>query len=135
MDGHNVPPQDAAHWGADIIEGTAVSASLLCLVHCVALPLLLLLLPGVLGLFAQSEAFHYAALALVAPAALAAFWFGYRRHHMRTPALLGFAGVACLGIALLPGIGEGAEVGITVAGSFLLLVGHMMNWRLRNCAA
>lgn len=41
----------------DIVEGTAVSASLLCVVHCLALPVLILLLPGALGLFAQSEAF------------------------------------------------------------------------------
>lgn len=119
----------------NMIEGTAVSASVLCLVHCLALPVLLLLLPGVIGLFAQSEAFHYVALALVLPSALAAFWLGYRRHGDWRPVPLGLLGVTCLVVALLPGIGEGFEIGITVGGSLLLIAGHAINWRLRARAA
>lgn len=119
----------------NVIEGAAVSASLLCLVHCLALPLLLLLLPGVIGMFARSDAFHYVAVALVVPAALVAFWLGSRRHRARRPAFLGLAGMACLVVTLLPGIGRGAELGITVAGSLLLIAGHTMNWRLRSHAA
>lgn len=111
-----------------------MSASLLCLVHCLALPLLLLLLPGVIGLFVQSETFHYFALVLVVPAALAAFWLGYRQHGALIPPLLGLAGVGCLVIALLPDVGEGAELWLTVAGSLLLVTGHIMNWRLRTHA-
>jgi len=120
---------------ANVIEGAAVSVSLLCLMHCLALPILLLLLPGALGLFARSDAFHYAALALVVPAALGAFWLGYCKHRMRRPAILGFAGAACLAIALLPGVGEGGELWFTIAGSLLLIAGHAMNWRLRSYAA
>ncbi len=115
----------------NVVEGAAMSASLLCLMHCVALPLLLLLLPGFLGLFAQSEAFHYAALVLVVPAALAAFGLGYRRHRKLLPPLLGVIGVACLVAALLPGQAEGGETLFTVVGSLMLVAGHMMNWRLR----
>lgn len=106
---------------ANLVEGTAMFTSVLCLVHCLALPLLLLLLPGVLGLFAQSEAFHYAALALIIPAAFAAFRLGYRRHGARLPALMGVAGVICLAIALLPGVGEGDELWLTVTGSLFLV--------------
>jgi hypothetical protein len=128
-------PGSSSDRRTNVIEGAAVSASLLCLVHCLALPVLLLLLPGVIGLFARSDAFHYVALALVVPAALSAFWIGYRRHHARRPALLGLAGAACLVIALLPGVGEGGELWLTVAGSLLLITGHLMNWRLRSHAA
>ena len=120
--------------GTSIIEGAAISASLLCLVHCLAFPVLLLLLPGVLGLFARSEAFHYAALALVVPSGLAAFWLGYRRHRALIPSLLGAAGIGCLVVALLSGHGEDLEIWMTVAGSLLLVTGHTMNWRLRSCA-
>lgn len=108
-----------------------MSASMLCLVHCLALPFFLLFLPTAIGLFAQSEGFHYVALALVLPSAVAAFWLGYRRHRDWRPVLAGLAGIICLIIALLPEIGEGMEVGITVTGSLLLVVGHGMNWRLR----
>jgi hypothetical protein len=119
----------------NFVESAAISASLLCLIHCLALPLLLLLLPGMLGLFAHSEAFHYAVLLLVVPSAFAAFWLGYRRHRAIVPALLGVAGVACLVLALLPGQAEGFETWATVAGSLLLVIGHTMNWRLRTRAA
>jgi len=119
----------------NVIEGAAVSASLICLVHCLALPVLLLLLPGLIGMFARSDGFHYAALALVIPAALIAFWIGYRRHRARRPAIIGLAGLACLVVALLPGIGAGADPGITMVGSLLLIIGHTMNWRLRAHAA
>lgn len=117
----------------DIVEGAAVSASLLCLVHCLALPLLLLLLPGALGLFVQSPAFHFVAMGMVAPAALAAFWLGYRRHGARRPVLLGLAGVVSLALALMPGMGHVGEASLTVTGSLLLIAGHTMNWRLRAC--
>lgn len=120
---------------ANIIEGAAVSASLMCLVHCLALPFLLLLLPGIIGLFAQSAAFHYVALALVVPSALAAFLLGYRRHRALLPALLGVSGVGCLTVAVLPGAGAGVEFWFTVAGSLLLVTGHILNWRLRTHAA
>lgn len=131
----NTETKIAGQRGTDIIEGTAVSASLLCLVHCLALPLLLLLLPGIIGVFARSEAFHYIALALIVPSAGAAFWLGYQRHRTPGPVLLGVAGVACLAIALLPILSEGAEIWMTVAGSLFLVTGHMLNWRRRTCAA
>lgn len=118
---------------ANMIEGAAVSASLLCLAHCLALPLLLLL-PGIVGLFAQSTAFHYVALAVVLPSALAAFALGYRRHRVFWPLLMGTPGIVCLIVAPLPGVREEVELWFTVAGSLLLIVGHVLNWRLRNDA-
>jgi len=48
--------------------------------------------------------------------------------------LLGFCGVICLVIALLPGLAEGEELWITVVGSLLLVTGQVMNWRLRTPA-
>ncbi len=119
----------------DLVEGTAISASLLCLVHCLALPLLLLALPALAGTFFKSEAFHIAAATLVVPAAALAFLLGYRRHRAPAPALLGSAGVACIVAALFPGWGEGAATMMTAAGSLLLISGHLINWRMRRTLA
>jgi len=120
---------------ADIVESTAISASTLCMVHCLALPLLLFVLPGLLGTFFQSEAFHLTALGLVAPAALAAFLLGYRRHGGAGPLLLGTTGIACLVLALLHADLPLGETGLTVIGSILLVAGHAWNWRKRlGCA-
>ena len=60
--------------------------------------------------------------------------YRYRRHRSLPPALLGFCGVICLVIALLPGLAEGEELWITVVGSLLLVTGQVMNWRLRTPA-
>lgn len=116
---------------ADAIEGTAIGASLLCLAHCLALPLLLLMLPGTLAVFARSEAAHLWIFFLVAPFALIALALGYRRHRRLLPGLLGSLGVACVGIALFPAVGEGGAKLITIIGSLLLVSGHLLNWRER----
>jgi len=119
----------------DFVEGTAVSASLLCLVHCTALPFLLLALPALAGAFFKSEAFHFAAAALVVPAAVLAFLLGYRRHRALMPALLGAAGVVSIVLALFPDWSAVTASAITLAGSLLLISGHLINWRLRRTVA
>ncbi|BAK65486.1 MULTISPECIES: MerC domain-containing protein [Sphingobium] len=118
--------------GINVIESAAISGSLICLLHCLALPALLLLLPGTMLLFAQSEAFHVVALALLAPSAGLAFWLGYRRHGSGHVALAGGVGLLLLALALLPDVGEGGELWLTVTGSVLLIAGHVANWRLRR---
>lgn len=116
------------------LEGTAIGASTLCLAHCLALPLLLLILPGSLAVFAQSEGVHAWILALVAPFALGAFLLGYRRHGRALPALLGVIGITCLAIALFPTFRGEPSQAITVAGSLVLVTGHILNWRDRSHA-
>lgn len=120
----------AGQTGHDVMEAVAASASIICLVHCLALPLLLLL-PGVIGLWFLSESFHIAAFAFIVPSAAAALFMGYRRHHALAPAVMAMAGIILLGGALTPGISEHMETGLTVIGSIALLLGHGLNWRLR----
>lgn len=115
------------------VESAALFASLGCIAHCLALPLVILLLPGALALFAQSEAFHAVLLGLVLPTALTAFWLGSRRHGAIWPGLLGTLGIAGLGVALF--LAGTAQVALTVTGSLLLIGGHLINWRLRSRAA
>ncbi|WP_417613751.1 MerC domain-containing protein [Parasphingorhabdus sp.] len=118
--------------GNDLVEGAAISVSVLCLVHCLALPVLLFLLPGLLGIFVQSEIFHAAVFLVIAPFAVVAFGMGYRFHRQAVPAMLGLVGLACLAVALMPGLGEEREFWITVTGSLLLVVGHLLNWAKRR---
>lgn len=125
----------ASSRSTDAIESAAIAASGLCLVHCLGLPLLLVLLPGVIGLYVGSEIVHYAALALVAPLALFALRLGYRRHGALCPGVIGGLGIACLTFAVLPIAGERAEMLGTVAGSILLIAAHTINWRLRAAMA
>lgn len=121
----------------DMVEGAAASASLLCLVHCLALPVLFLLSPGLLRFIPDSPLVHIAAFAFVAPFALGAFWLGYRQHGRRGPGLAGTAGLALLAVSLWGGLWLGwppvVEHGFSIPGSALLVIGHYRNWRLRKC--
>ena len=116
------------------IEGAAISISLLCLGHCLGLPFLLLLLPGLLAHYAGSDAFHRIALVPLVALVLPAFWLGYRCHRVLRPGLLGACGVGCLLFALTPGMAGATETWLTVAGSLLLVAAHALNWRLRSHA-
>jgi hypothetical protein len=118
-------------WRINLAEGTAAATSLLCLVHCLALPVLLLVLPAALATYAVAESFHWLILAGLVPFAVAVFWLGYRQHGSFRPVVAGLSGIICLGLALVPDFPLGTEVALTVVGSVLLLAGHLGNWRLR----
>ena len=115
----------AAAW-ADL---SAVALSGLCLLHCLALPLLAALLP-VLGSWTESEWVHGLFVLLAVPLSLAALSRAHRRR--RLPGRLWLA--AGLGLAAL---GAGAagwphaswETPITVGGSLLLAGTHLWNLR------
>lgn len=117
---------------ADLIESASISASALCLVHCLALPVLLFLVPGVLGAFFSSEAFHVAALGLVVPGALGSFILGYRKHRALGPALIGTLGVGLIVLAVVAFEDTSGETVLTVIGSVALVIGHTLNWRARS---
>lgn len=109
--------------------------SMICLVHCLALPLLVLVLPGPLSLLFGSENFHILAIAVIAPMAVLAFGMGVRFHGALCPSFVGGAGLAFLVLALWPALDHVTSVAVTVAGSLMLVAGHVLNWRLRSRAA
>ena len=115
--------------GIDLAESAAVTASLLCMVHCLALPLAIALLPALAGVLTVPESFHIGILLFAAPMALFALATGWRQHGRAVPLLLGTPGIALLGIALLL---PAHETALTVAGSLLLVAGHLRNWSLRH---
>ena len=109
-----------------IIDGIAASASLLCLAHCLAVPMLAASLP-VLGLFvACSVPFHAGLLALALPLGVWALSRG-RRLAGPTPLVFGVAGFSLMGAALL--IADPFEQGLTIAGVTLVGIAHWRNWQ------
>jgi len=109
-----------------IVDGIAVSASLLCLVHCLALPMIAVSLPA-LGVFMTHSLFiHALLLALALPLGIWALARGRQRAGW-SPVLLGLAGFALMGSALV--LTEPAERWITIAGVSLVAVAHWRNWR------
>ena len=109
-----------------VLDGIAMSASLLCLIHCLALPVLAASLPA-LGLFVtHSLLVHAALLALALPLGI---WALARGRHCAgsLPLALGLAGFALMGAALLAS--PVAERWLTVAGVSLVAIAHRRNWR------
>lgn len=120
---HQPDPQDTL--------GQALSA--LCLVHCMATPLVLSLLPAAASVLGG---FHPVLLAGVAAVAVWAFVPGYRRHRRAQPALLALAGIALLALATLVFHGQVWDAVFSVAGAAVMMVAHWRNRVLqRTCCA
>ena len=118
-----------------LYDGVAIGASLLCLIHCLALPAVVLLLPT-LGVFlAVPEEFHLWALGVAVPTSILALTTGYRRHRWLTPTLIVAPGIILLALGALVAPSEWLETALTVPGAILLALGHALNWRALRHAA
>lgn len=114
-----------------------ITASMLCLLHCLAMPFVLLAFPVIERLIPAEHEVHMALGVLVASTGLVAFLIGYREHR-RLP--LFATAVVGVGAILLGSFGHEtlpshrwAEA-ITVFGSVVLVTAHLINLRLcRQC--
>lgn len=112
------------------LDWLAIGASGLCLVHCLALPLLIASLPS-LGAFAGGGQTHWILLAFAVPVSVWAL--GRRRGAAGFTALIvGGIGLALMavGVARFEGLAE--ERWLTVAGVVLVAVAHTIRWRGRR---
>jgi len=115
----------------------AIALSAICIVHCLAVPLLIAGLPIVALTFGNSEHFHGVMLWLVVPTSVLGFVLGYRIHQRSGLVALGAIGVAVLASVAIWGHDVwtgGVEVMVSVAGSLLLGSAHWLNFRaVRRC--
>ena len=111
------------------LDGFAVTASILCLIHCLILPALLLALPVLATMLAVPESFHAIAFALALPTSALAIASGYRRHRRRWPVVVAGAGLTLLGVGAFAIEMEGVERAVSSAGAVLLAVAHVGNGR------
>jgi hypothetical protein len=116
----------------DWVERSAVGASLACLLHCLALPLVLAALPILSGVLAIPETFHSWVLAFAVPASGLALAMGRVRHGTVYPLVLGAVGLLLLAVGALMFGGTALETPVTVVGSLALAGAHVANWRLRH---
>ena len=63
----------------------AIGLSMLCAIHCLLLPLLLVALPSISALQIENEAFHFWMLAAVIPTSLYALSMGCKKHQPGPP--------------------------------------------------
>ena len=109
------------------LDGSAIGLSSLCLIHCLALPLVAAFLP-LAGTLAEAEWIHQLfALTAVPITLLAAF------RHKQSKVGLSFAAPALLGLALLLAAGfleslHDVEREVTTMGAILLAGAHLWRW-------
>lgn len=115
-----------------LLDASAIALSTLCLLHCLALPLLAAALP-LMGVWAEAEWVHVLFVAVAAPTTGFALWRAHRQHPLPALALLS-AGSGLL--LLLTGAAgwpsHDTETPLTVAGSLLLAATHIWNARRRH---
>ena len=110
------------------LDGAAVVLSALCLVHCLALPLIVIGVPF-LAQFAEGH-LHLQMLAIVLPLSTLALGIGYRRH--RNSRIL-FAGIVGMLLLIIGATVAHAQLGLiadrafTICGSLTLATAHYFN--------
>ncbi len=117
---------------------TGIVLSFTCLLHCLALPLLLLA-PALSRWIALPEGIHAAILLLALPAAAIAMRDGWLRHRRLVPTALAVSGLGLLAVGLSAHEGwvgvadpESADRLLTSVGALTLAAAHLVNWRWRH---
>lgn len=113
-----------------LLDASAIALSSLCLLHCLALPLLAAMLP-LMGVWAEAEWVHALFVAIAAPVTGFALWRAHRQHRLPVLAITGaLAGLLLLLAGAVGWPSHEAETPMTVVGSLLLASTHVWNaWR------
>lgn len=117
---------------APALDSVAVILSGTCMVHCLALPILVTLFPIVQGSLLEEQYFHLILLGLILPTSLIALTVGCRKHKDRMTMVLGVVGLITLTFTAIFGhelFGILGERIITTLGGLILATAHIQNYR------
>ena len=117
---------------AGAIDASAITMSGLCLVHCLALPLMAALLP-LAGVAAEAEWLHKVFVAVAIPLSGFAVLRGATGRGRAGFVILATSGLALLVSAAFVEALHDIETPLTVSGALLLVGAHVRRWRSRNC--
>jgi MerC mercury resistance protein len=118
-------------------DQVAIALSAICIVHCLALPIVVVALPVAALSLGDNQHFHGVMLWVVVPTSLVGLLLGYRLHQR-----VGFVALGALGIVVLAaaatyghaGWSLALEVAVSVAGSLMLGTAHWLNFgEVRRC--
>lgn len=119
------------------LDRWGIAASVFCLIHCMALPLLAFALPVVES--HDHEWLHGVLLLVVIPLAIFALGSGLRRHGKRAPLALGLAGCFMLTFVFVMELCGGdlhsVETPLNILGSLSLIGAHFYNTRCSCCSS
>lgn len=110
------------------LDRWGIVISSVCLVHCLALPLLIALLPAISSVVPGDGWVHPLLIGLALPVTGMALRRGYRMHRRAVPTLVGCLGLGLIATALFCE-GQLSETILTVGGGALVSLAHVLNWR------
>ena len=121
------------------LDRLGVFLSATCLLHCLALPVLLTIAPITQTGLLDEQTFHLVLLWFILPVSLIALGIGCRQHKDLLILLLGGIGLSLLLFAGLVGhavLSPAAERVITIAAGLILAAAHLRNFKIcraTNC--
>ena len=116
-----------------IWDKVGICASGLCLVHCLATPILLLFVPGFKYSDMVDEHTHEIFAVVVVSSIMFAVYPNCRKHGHNDIILLALSGVVLILISIFfHDIPVGISHTITVIGSIILIIAHIKNMKVRH---
>ena len=113
------------------LDSIAVVLSGICLLHCLALPLVLTGLPIVNTVLLDEEIFHSIMIIVILPISVIALTIGCRQHRDPLTMILGAIGLSILTAMALFGhdmVGVTGERIVTSVGGLILAAAHIRNF-------
>ena len=111
----------------------AISFSVVCALHCLLLPIVVIFLPSISATFLGTEDFHKTLLYFVIPSSIIALSLGCKMHGKYEVYSYGFFGIGALLFASFFGhdyFGEVGEISLTLIGAGIVSLGHYKNQKL-----
>lgn len=113
-----------------VADKTAIGLSTLCAIHCLMLPVAIVMLPSLLATSFGDESFHQWLLLAVIPSSAIALTLGCRKHGRWGVVTTGVLGLSVLVFTAFFGhdlLGELGEKVASIAGALLIVAGHLQN--------
>ena len=117
----------------------AIVLSSVCMLHCLALPIALTILPIVNITLLDESTFHLIMMTVILPISIIALTIGCRQHKDKLTLVLGGVGLGILTITAIFGhdtLGLTGERIVTSVGGLILAAAHIQNYlccRKDNC--
>jgi len=116
-----------------LLDRISISISTLCAIHCIGVPLLLVLSPNlVLGML-DDHSFHIFLAWLIIPSSLLAAFLGCAKHkdkRVMSGILLGLTSLIFTALWGHDILGDIGEVVVTIASTIVLATSHLRNYKL-----
>jgi hypothetical protein len=111
----------------------AIAVSLVCVIHCFALPSIIIFISAFFPVAFQNELVHVSLLLVAVPVSVLALALGYKNHKTTSFVPVGLLGLALLVLAVVLDenlLGVVGEKGLTLLGSTLVAYAHFKNHQI-----